>query len=232
MAGVLAPNARPPVKPKAPATTSINGQTYVYNGQKPSPATGPYSMGNQLEGPNGALWNPMDKPMAAPAAGGGPRPANGPGPGPAKSPGPAFDPYAALMKATSLFPNTSPRVADMPMPDRTAAEAATFGRAKDRVGRATQGLLKSVRNQFSSRGLSGSSLEGDQIGGALMAGHGQLGDTIRDQAIEGLNRSYDVLDKNYQGNIAQRGQDLSQEAQRRESILALVRLAQQSAGAY
>lgn len=92
-----------------------------------------------------------------------------------------------------------------------AADAAAYGRAKDQVGASTQGLLKSIQNQFGSRGLRGSSMEGRAAVGALEAGQGQLADTSREQAIQAGNRAVDLAKTSYTGNITQRGQDMDQQ---------------------
>ncbi len=102
-----------------------------------------------------------------------------------------------------------PRVTGPDPASRTAAEGAAFGRAKDRIGLATQGLIKAVRSNMAGRGISGSSIEREGVSGALNQGAGEVGDVIRDQAIEGLRRDQSVEDRNYSGDITQRGQDLS-----------------------
>ena len=89
-----------------------------------------------------------------------------------------------------------------------AGDRAAFSRAKDRVGSSMQGLLKSIGNQFATRGLRGSSLEGRALGSALESGAGQLADVEREQAIEGSRRAEDLAKTAYGGEITQRGQDL------------------------
>lgn len=106
-----------------------------------------------------------------------------------------------------------------------AAEAAEFSRAKDRIGQATSGLLRSVGNTMDERGIAGSSIEGDALSGALEQGQGMTGDVIRQQAITGVNRGYAVDDRDYAGDIAQRGQDMARQAQQQQALQALIHAA-------
>lgn len=101
-----------------------------------------------------------------------------------------------------------PRVAAPVRADNSTAESATFARAKDRIGMTGQGAMKSLASQMSRRGLAGSGIEGAQIGELLGGVRGQLGDVVRDQTIEGLKRDYAVEDRNYAGDLNQRGQDI------------------------
>lgn len=101
-----------------------------------------------------------------------------------------------------------PRVPRVDGGDPTAGQADAFARAKDRIGLATQGLLKAVRGQVGRRGIGGSSIEGNLIGSALESGNGQIGEVIRDQAIQQAQRAQAVADRNYAGDITQRGQDI------------------------
>lgn len=97
-----------------------------------------------------------------------------------------------------------------------AGDRAAFSQAKDKVGGATQGLMKSLSNQFASRGLRGSSMEGRAIGSGLEAGMGQLDDVARGQAVEGSRRALDVAKTQYGGDITQRGQDIDAETADRQ----------------
>lgn len=89
-----------------------------------------------------------------------------------------------------------------------AGQRAAFSRAKDQVGDAQRGLMSAMKNQFASRGLRGSSIEGRAIGSGLESGFGQLADVSREQAIQGANRSVDLAKTSYGGDITQRGQDM------------------------
>jgi hypothetical protein len=91
-----------------------------------------------------------------------------------------------------------------------AGDAAAYSQAKDQVGDSTSGLMKALGNQFSSRGLRGSSIEGQAMGSGLEAGMGELADVSREQAIQGSKRSTDLAVTNYGGDITQRAQDIGQ----------------------
>jgi hypothetical protein len=158
-----------------------------------------------------------------PGGGGGARGAGG-------GSGSPYDIWSAYAKSRGAVARPQQaRIKPMTAADRSGAEGAAFGRAKDRIGQATQGLMKSVNSSYSRRGLAGSGLEADAMSGALDQGAGQTGEVIRDQAIEGLRRQSQVDDANYAGNIQQRGQDISQRQQYEDMIMALTRMSQQGA---
>lgn len=216
--------ARPKQQP-APATppqsTEIAGTTYV---NVPQQQKSPWSSLNPtanrvvprgLHGADGSIWRPM---QAEPTD--------------TRQPANPFDMGHAMWLLNNQGGGDVPRVPGISDADRTAAESKAFGRAKDRIGKATQGLLRSVQNQFAGRGLMGSGLERDAEMEALEAGNAQIGEVIRDQAIEGLRRQNEVADQTYQGDITQRGQDLNALAQRKQSMLALLKLAEMGGGAY
>jgi len=126
-----------------------------------------------------------------------------------------------------------------PKADRTAAEAAAYGRAKDQIGQNAGGALKALQRQMSARGIRGSGLEAGGLSALIGTAQGQLGQVSRDQAIEGLKRDYQVEDRNYAGDLTQRtgdmgwltterGQDIDQAQGRASMIPALLRLMQQS----
>lgn len=142
---------------------------------------------------------------------------------------------------------TMPREVGKGPEDRTAADSAIFARAAERIGRVGAGNLRSLRSQMTRRGISGTGIEAEGVTAAKNTTAGELGDVIRDQAIEGLRREQDVDDRdlaagiaqrgqdlgiastNYSGGISQRGQDISQadwRIQALPSILALMRARQ------
>lgn len=94
------------------------------------------------------------------------------------------------------------------VPNPQSSSNVAFARAKDTVGSSMSGLLKAVKNQFSTRGLTGSNLEGRGIVDALMGGEKQLADVAREQAIQDTNTGNNFAQMGYQGGIAQRGQDI------------------------
>ena len=98
-----------------------------------------------------------------------------------------------------------------------AGDAAAYSRAKDQVGQSQQGLQKALTNKFAARGMRGSSIEGRAIGSAAEAGAGELADMSRSQAIGAGDRAIDLAKTQYQGNIEQRGQDISERGSIRSS---------------
>jgi hypothetical protein len=122
--------------------------------------------------------------------------------------------------------------------DRRAAESAAFARAKDRIGQTGAGAMTALTRAMSRRGLGGSGIEGGQIGNLVSGLRGQLGDVVRSQTLEGLARDQAVEDRNYAGDISQRGadmgfatgqrgQDIQAAGQRASSIPALMSLFRQ-----
>lgn len=96
-----------------------------------------------------------------------------------------------------------------------AGDAAAFSKAKDKVGGVMSGSMKALQNQFASRGLRGSSMEGRAVGSAVENGAGQLDDVARSQAVEGSRRAVDLAKTQYGGEIDQRGQDIGAETSER-----------------
>jgi len=94
-------------------------------------------------------------------------------------------------------------------PDTSAAQAAVFNRAKDQVGQETSGSLAALRSALAARGLLGAGLEAKGSANVLMKGQQQLGDTTREQAIQEGQRLSDFAKLGYQGDIEQRGQDIT-----------------------
>jgi hypothetical protein len=101
------------------------------------------------------------------------------------------------------------RVGNMTMTDRTAAEDAAYGRARDQVGDEARGALTSLSDEMSARGLGGAGLEGALTGGILQKGQGQLGEVNREQAIDRMKRADEIQSQNYQGDLLQRAANLS-----------------------
>lgn len=93
--------------------------------------------------------------------------------------------------------------------DEAAARAAAFGRAKEQAGQTALASLKAISDVMASRGLTGSSVEGNAISDVVGNAAGGVNNFTRDQLMLDLNRAADVADQTYQGNITQRGQNLS-----------------------
>ena len=105
------------------------------------------------------------------------------------------------------FVSSIPRVV---APDTSAAQAAVFNRAKDQVGQETTGAMTALRSALAARGLLGAGVEGKATANVLTKGQQQLGDTTREQAIQEGQRLSDFAKLGYQGDIEQRGQDITQ----------------------
>lgn len=102
--------------------------------------------------------------------------------------------------------------------DETGARNAAFARAKDTAGQTALASLKALQDVVDSRGTNGSSIERDATGRTLAGAAGALGGFTRDQLMADLARVSSLADRNYQGDITQRGQDLAS----RQSLYALL----------
>lgn len=125
-------------------------------------------------------------------------------------------------RAKGVLPNLPPRELPPSQADRTAAEAAAYGRAKDRIGLNAQAGLRAMQGLMAARGISGSGIEAALSEGTVGAALGQLGEVARDQAITGLQRDWAVEDRDWAGNIQQRGQDISGLNSRNADIFRLM----------
>jgi hypothetical protein len=104
----------------------------------------------------------------------------------------------------------APRAQIAPV-DTSAAEAATFNRAKDQVGETASGALTGLRSALGSRGLLGSGLEERGTAAAAVGAAKELGDVTRQSAITKANLDNQNATTNFQGQISQRGQDFQRE---------------------
>lgn len=106
--------------------------------------------------------------------------------------------------------NSSPRVGGGMGAPEEAARAAAFARAKDQSAGTFRGATDALHALAASGGYAGSGRESAQeqqfLGGSAMS----LDDFTRDQLMTDLNRSSSIGDRDYAGNITQRGQDMSQ----------------------
>lgn len=94
------------------------------------------------------------------------------------------------------------------MADRTAMEAAQFGRAKDRIGQIGGAAMSALKDRSTAGGRSNSGLEAKDRREIVQGTQGELGQVVRDQAIDALGRSDQIDDRNLNAGIAQRGQDI------------------------
>jgi len=99
-----------------------------------------------------------------------------------------------------------------------AARAAAFARAKDQAGQTARASLDALMNVVGERGLAGGGYERSAAKGVIGDASGTINDFTREQLIQDLNNQQHVNDLKYQGDISQRGQDLT----RMQSLLSLV----------
>lgn len=98
---------------------------------------------------------------------------------------------------------------------QSAANAATFGRAKDQVGQTGAGALTGLRSALASRGMLGG--QGEYRGTSAVAnrGQGELGEVSRSMAEHDADTSNQFALANLGADVTQRGQDLSTGTARR-----------------
>lgn len=106
-----------------------------------------------------------------------------------------------------------PGVAPVTLPDNSAAAAAAFARAKDKIGAQTAASVTSLRSALAGRGMLGGGGERRGVTNILTAGQANLGDTSREQAVSDVNRETDFAKMGYEGALTQRGQDVTQRGQ-------------------
>jgi hypothetical protein len=105
-------------------------------------------------------------------------------------------------------PPVFPRIPPPGMEDTSSAENTAFGRAHGRIGQLARGSLMATRDEFNGRGLAGSRSEGRAVQGVISDAANQNADVIAQQAAENLHRQQQINDRNYSGEIGQRGADM------------------------
>jgi hypothetical protein len=87
------------------------------------------------------------------------------------------------------------------------ADTATYGRAKERTGKATSSALKGLRETLASRGLLGSGIEASETGKVFSSGLSDLAETNRQMAEQGAAREFTAREsgKNREFSAAQEG---------------------------
>lgn len=128
-----------------------------------------------------------------------------------------------------------------------AARSATFARTKDNAANTANASLNGLSEALGARGMTGGGYEAGQIGGTLAREANTIGEGDRQQAESELDHAQHRADEQFQGEIAQRGQDLAaqnahnqlemearqQDLQRRQmSLTALTSALSLSKGAY
>ena len=125
--------------------------------------------------------------------------------------------------------------------DTTAADEASFARAKDVAGQTGRASLDSLRGLLGETGQLGGGAETQATRDVVEHAAGQTGEVNREQAIQRSERAMQTALANQQAGITQRGQDIAaKEAQARLALaqtqlqsqrsLELLRLALTQAG--
>lgn len=109
----------------------------------------------------------------------------------------------------------APRETPSTMADRAPAEAAAFGRAKDRTAKVGGSAIDSLKDKMSSMGMGGSTNEANGVRDITQTMQGELGEVIRQQTEDSLDRTDQVDDRNLATGVQQRGQDINQNATQR-----------------
>lgn len=93
-------------------------------------------------------------------------------------------------------------------PEERAAEVAAFAQAKDRIGLVNRAAQNDIDAAAVQRGILDSGLHAKLSAQGIESGRGQLGQVIRDQTTQGLQRKYQVADRDVAAAQAKRGQDI------------------------
>ena len=115
--------------------------------------------------------------------------------------------------------STTPRASlDPILADETAARGAAFARAKEMAAQTARASLSSLEDVSAERGLMGSTIEAGEQGRAIGGARADINDFLREELMSDTKRAENVRNLRYQGDITQRGQDLS----RQQSLLGLL----------
>lgn len=117
--------------------------------------------------------------------------------------------------ASGNAPSNAPTIQ---RPDTTAATAAAFARAKDKVGQIARGAMTGLRSSLGARGQLGAGHEGALTADVINKGAGQLGEVSRDQAIQDVGTANQFELARYNGEITQRGQNMQANNQREVGV--------------
>lgn len=102
--------------------------------------------------------------------------------------------------------------------------AGQMGAAKDNAAAAVGAARRALINNMTQRGIGGSGIEGKNERAIQIAGAGQLGAAGRDIATQTAARTASVNDRNYSGDITQRGQDIQASTARMSMLPSLLGL--------
>lgn len=117
---------------------------------------------------------------------------------------------AGLSAAAGGATQSAPKARIAPV-DTSAAEAASFNKAKDTEGMTATGALTGLRSALGGRGMLGSGLEERGTASVANASAGRLGDVTRQQAVTRADEAQKNAETNFTGDITQRGQDYQHE---------------------
>ncbi len=129
-------------------------------------------------------------------------------------PAPSFSGGSAGGGATIAPPSVQPlKSADVAVPtlapvDTSAATAAEYGRAKDKVGLETSGALAGLRSTLGGRGMLGSGAESRGTQKVINEGQQGLSEVDAAQAGKAADLAKQEATTNFEGGIAERGQTL------------------------
>lgn len=93
--------------------------------------------------------------------------------------------------------------------DEAGARNAAFARAKEQAGQTALASLKALQEVMAGSGRMGSSMEAQGIADIVGEGMGDVNEFTRDKLIADLAREGEIADMNFQGQITQRGQNMS-----------------------
>lgn len=136
---------------------------------------------------------------------------------------PYMDQFTKFNEQTAGGAGTQPAtIEEMSSPAEDAARQAAFARAKDQAGMIGRSAMTALNNTMGARGLAGSKFAQNAAGGVVNTGATQLGEVNREQMIQDLQNARQRASEVYQGNIAQRGQNIQDQASRRAALTGLL----------
>lgn len=203
----------------------INGQTYTMyspawyeamhaEAQRAATAQGTAS-GSAVKAASDAAGVPLGTPGSTSSSSGSTSVSSGAGAGAGLPPSIAGLTSAAagatMPSSVSGGGGTSTSHPQLAPVDTSAAQAATFARAKDQVGQTASGALTGLRSALGGRGMLGSGLEERGTAAAATSAAGELGDVSRQAAITKAGLDNQNATTNFQGAITERGQDFAKE---------------------
>jgi hypothetical protein len=103
-----------------------------------------------------------------------------------------------------------PGVGDVAPADPSAANAATFAKAKDAAGQSARGSLTGLRESLAERGMLGSGAGASAERVALERANQPVNDVIRQQAVQDEQTNNTFALANLQSKLSQRAQNLQE----------------------